>query len=159
MRETIKFQLHNLLHVYFLLVNFSHSLLSLHDYLLHNLFVIEVLDIYFLLNVLKFDLVSDLFHDWQLTRELLTVCWVLIVINLASDMFVNIEDIACTLVTLAAKSFIHDDIFRNHRDIMVIKLPPDFQDAIEDIGVVMTIFCQAVMDHDRMQVVALLFLR
>ena len=82
-------------------------------------------------------------------------------IKLRSMMLININQaISWFRTVISSKSFLHYNIFWFYRDSMIIETPPWFGFPIEDVSIIVTTFCETLMNHYSMQIVrAILWLK
>jgi hypothetical protein len=71
-------------------------------------------------------------------------------------VLVDVEQVAGTLVTLAAKSFVEDFCLVCHLNSVVVEFPPSFILAVVYIHVIVSIFCESIVDHNCVQAVGIL---
>jgi len=77
----------------------------------------------------------------------------LAICHLLSHSLVDVEEVACALVAAATKSIFHNLLLGGNCYSVVVKLPPKFLGAIEEVSVVVPNVCNSIMDHHSMKVV------
>lgn len=107
--------------------------------------------------VIFIDFVFDCFGDFELFGMLGCVQSFMIRINLICNVFINVYQVACALVSLSAECLFHYGLLIGFRNNVVIELPPDFLGSIVYIRIVVTILCETIVDHDCVQLVSSLF--
>ena len=98
--------------------------------------------------VVLLDLSQDLWIDLKSLGMLSGVQRLLVIRDLVSNVLTHIEEVASTFVPIATKSFFHDNVFAFHGDSMIVELPPNFLVSVIEVGVIMTVFCEAIVDHN-----------
>ena len=125
MIETVKLQLQNWFIVLFLLFYFVNSFFCNLLNLLDDRVEFETLLFNLKLVIIYLYLVSDLFRNSKVSCEISRIQWNFNLLDLFSDMVVNVKQIASTFVSLlVSERLLHDDCFFDYGDLVVVKAPP-----------------------------------
>ena len=125
MIETVKLQLQNWFIVLFLLFYFVNPFFCNLLNLLDDRVEFETLLFNLKLVIIYLYLISDLFRNGKVSCKISRIQWNFNLLNLFSDMVVNVKQIASTFVSLlVSERLLHDDCFIDYGDLVVVKAPP-----------------------------------
>lgn len=156
--EREEFGLNDLLELAVLTILFLQPLLEALVDLLHSLLEQMVLRLGGKLGILSRDLLLNARRNWQASCSLWSEDRGPALVNEVGDVATHVEEIARALVAVAAKSLPHDILDGRSRHTVIIELPPDLLEPVVDVGVVVPVLGDSVVDHYRVQVVGSLLL-
>ena len=100
----------------------------------------------------------DRLWDFELGGELLSEDRLLDFVDLIGNKLVNVDQVVPSLKPITTNSLLHNSLFALNGRLLVVELPPLFENPIVNERIVVAAVSQSVMDHNSVKLVGSLLL-